>query len=159
MRNPPQPLPENLWGDVWRFASLPAGDLVDIFSGRMMPIVEMPSRLLPLKLGLASTLAIPGVVIDGGKRSLSLARWLQSAAPVWLNFIPGGPDGLILAAGDRDRWILTTSEDPDVRASGELYENRKQAAKGLHFLLVQPDDSGMTYTGFWLMQTVESSQN
>jgi hypothetical protein len=21
----------------------------------------------------------------------------------------------------------------------------------LHFLLVQPDDSGMTYTGFWLL--------
>ncbi|NEQ67039.1 MAG: DUF1092 family protein, partial [Symploca sp. SIO2D2] len=26
---------------------------------------------------------------------------------------------------------------------------------GLHFLLVQPDDSGMTYTGFWLLQNID----
>lgn len=155
MRNPPQPLPENFWGDVWRFAALPAGDLADVFSGRMIPIQSMPDRLLPLNLGLASTIAVPGVVIDGGKRSLLLARWLQDANPVWLNFIPGAPDGLILAAGDVDRWILTTSDDPEVRASGELFEQRKQAAKGLHFLLVEPDDSGMTYTGFWLLQSDE----
>ncbi|MEO0948751.1 MAG: Tab2 family RNA-binding protein, partial [Cyanobacteria bacterium J06641_5] len=24
----------------------------------------------------------------------------------------------------------------------------------LHFLLVQPDNSGLTYSGFWLLQTI-----
>jgi hypothetical protein len=158
MRNPPQPLPENLWGDVWRFASLPAGDLVDIFSERMIPVLEMPDRLLPINLGVASTALIPGVVIDGGRRSLLLARWLKEAQPVWVTAIPGAPDGLILGAGERDRWILTTFDDPDVRAAGQTYEQRKQSAKGLHFLLVEPDDSGMTYTGFWLLQGEEAIQ-
>lgn len=31
---PPMPLPENLWGQEWRLATLPAGDIVDIFGDR-----------------------------------------------------------------------------------------------------------------------------
>jgi RNA-binding protein Tab2/Atab2 len=151
MRTPPQPLPENLWGDRWRFASLPASD-VDAFSERLIPVLEMPDSLLPIKLGVASSVAIPGVVIDGGRRSLQLARWLQDAHPVSLNFIAGAPDGLILEAGEVDRWIVATFDDPEVRPAAQMYEQRKQASKGLHFLLVQPDDSGMTYTGFWLLK-------
>lgn len=152
MRNPPQPLPENLWGDHWRFASLPAGELVDAFAHRSIPIVQMPEALLPLQLGLASNLAVPGVVIEGGRRSMQLARWLQSAQPVSLNFIAGAPDGLILEAGEIERWIVATFDDPEAHTSAQVYEQRKQESKGLHFLLVQPDDSGMTYTGVWLLQ-------
>jgi hypothetical protein len=152
---PPVPLPANLWGDRWRFAALPAGDLVDAFRNRMIPILHIPDSHLPLSLGLASTLLIPGMVIDGGKQSMQLARWLQTAKPVSLNFMVGAPDGLILEAGERDRWILTTFEDAEVRSAGQTYEQRKQASKGLHFLLVQPDDSGMTYTGFWLLKSPE----
>ncbi|MEN8447216.1 MAG: Tab2 family RNA-binding protein, partial [Cyanobacteria bacterium J06555_13] len=51
-----------------------------------------------------------------------------------------------------DRWILTTFEDDDVAAAARTFTERKIAAKGLHFLLVRPDDSGMTYTGLWLLQ-------
>jgi RNA-binding protein Tab2/Atab2 len=90
-------------------------------------------------------------VIDGGRRSLPLARWLQDSQPVSLNHIAGAPDGLILEAGDLDRWIVATFEDPEVRSAAQVYEQRKQASQGLHFLLIQPDDSGMTYTGFWLL--------
>jgi hypothetical protein len=153
MRNPPQPLPENLWGDRWRFASIAAGELVDAFAPRSIPIVQMPETLLPIKLGLASNLAVPGVVIAGGRRSMQLARWLQSVQPVSLNFIAGVPDGLILEAGEVDRWIVTTFEDPEVHTAAQVYEQRKQASQGLHFLLVQPDDSGMTYTGVWVLHT------
>jgi RNA-binding protein Tab2/Atab2 len=39
---PPFPLPENLWGDRWRFAALPAGDIEEAFTGRPIPILEMP---------------------------------------------------------------------------------------------------------------------
>lgn len=152
---PPVPLPEHLWGDRWRFATLPAGDLIDAFSTRPLPIREIPDSLLPLNLGLASTVPIPGVVIDGGRQSMRLALWLQQARPVWLNYIPGEPDGLILEAGLVDRWVLETFSDRDVAKSGQTFMQRQQVSRGLHFLLVQPDDSGMTYTGFWLLQKEE----
>ncbi|HEY9907756.1 MAG TPA: Tab2/Atab2 family RNA-binding protein [Thermosynechococcaceae cyanobacterium] len=151
-RLPPVPLPENLWGDRWRFAALPAGDLVDAFHDRPIPVLEMPEELWPLGLGLSSTLPVPGVVIDGGRQSKQLTSWLRSTNPVSLHYISGAPDGLILEAGLVDRWVLTTFEDSDVKVAAQQFEQRKQAAQGLHFLLVQPDDSGMTYSGFWLLR-------
>jgi hypothetical protein len=149
---PPTPLPENLWGEQWRFATLPASEVEEAFRERPIPILEMPNFLLPLNLGLASTVAVPGVVIDGGRRSLRLARWLQEAQPVALNYAPGELSGLVLEAGLVDRWIVATFADPEMAAAAKAYEQRKQQSRGLHFLLVQPDDSGMTYSGFWLLR-------
>lgn len=149
---PPLPLPENLWGDRWRFATLSAGDIEEAFAQRPIPILQMPNFLLPLNLGLGSTVPVPGVVIDGGRQSMQLARWLQEVQPVALNYIAGAPDGLILEAGLVDRWVVATFEDKEVAAAAQTYEQRKQQSRGLHFLLVQPDDSGMTYTGFWLLK-------
>lgn len=149
---PPTPLPENLWGEQWRFALLAAGDVEEAFRERPIPILSMPDFLLPLNLGLASTIAIPGVIIYGGRRSLQLARWLQQAQPVALNSVAGQPSGLVLEAGLADRWIVATFVDPEVAAAAKVYEQRKQQSQGLHFLLVQPDDSGITYSGFWLLQ-------
>ncbi|MBW4574211.1 MAG: Tab2/Atab2 family RNA-binding protein [Aphanothece sp. CMT-3BRIN-NPC111] len=149
---PPTPLPENLWGEEWRFATLPAGDIEEAFAERPIPILEMPEFLRPINLGLASTVAVPGVVIYGGRQSMRLARWLQEARPVSLNYIVGEPAGLVLEAGLVDRWIVATFEDKEVAAAAQTYESRKQMSSGLHFLLVQPDDSGMTYSGFWLLQ-------
>jgi len=151
----PLPLPENLWGEQWRFATLAAGDLETEFSDRPIPILSMPEFLKPLNLGLPSTVPVPGVVIYGGKQSMRLARWLATAHPVALNYIAGAPDGLILEAGLVDRWVLATFEDAEVAAAAKVYEQRKQQSRGLHFLLIQPDDSGMTYSGFWLLQTAE----
>lgn len=149
---PPMPLPENLWGKEWRFANLPAGELMEVFSKLPIPILEMPDFLSPLNLGIPSIIPIPGVIIYAGRQSMSLARWLQNSRPIALNYMPGVPDGLILESGLIDRWVVTTFEDPDVALAGKHYEQRKQASQGLHFLLIQPDDSGMTYTGFWLLQ-------
>ena len=149
---PPTPLPENLWGEQWRFATLPSGDIEEAFAARPIPILKMPEFLLPINLGLASTVPVPGVVIDGGRQSMRLARWLQESQPVALNYVAGAPAGLILEAGLVDRWIVATFEDKEVVAAAQAYEQRKQLSQGLHFLLVQPDDSGMTYSGFWLLQ-------
>ena len=149
---PPIPLPENLWGEQWRFATLPAGDIMDAIAQKPIPILDMPESLLPLNLGIASTVSVPGVIIYGGRQSMRLARWLQESRPVALNYIAGAPDGLILEAGLSDRWIVATFEDPQVAQSAQMYSERKRRGKELHFLLVQPDDSGMTYTGFWLLQ-------
>jgi hypothetical protein len=46
---------------------------------------------------------------------------------------------------------VATFEDREVAAAAANYEQRKQLSQGLHFLLVQPDESGMTYSGFWLL--------
>jgi hypothetical protein len=148
---PPLPLAEHLWGNQWRFASLSAADLVESFRGRMIPILYMPESLLPINLGLVSTVTVPGVVIDGGRQSMQLARWIEQTNPVALNYMAGTPDGLILEAGLVDRWILETFDDPEVVQAAQNYETRKRLSKGLHFLLVRPDESGMTYSGFWLL--------
>jgi hypothetical protein len=149
---PPLPLDESLLGQQWQFAALPAGELVEAFAGRMIPVLDMPQALFPLTLGLPSTLPVPGVIIQGGRRSLPLAQWLQAAQAIALNYIPGAPNGLILDAGLVDRWIIATFEDADVTKAAQTFEHRKQRSQGLHFLLVQPDDSGMTHSGFWLLR-------
>lgn len=148
---PPTPLPENLWGEQWRFVTLPAGD-IEAVTERPIPILKTPGFLLPINLGLASTIPVPGVVIYGGRQSMRLARWLQESQPVALNYVAGEPAGLILAAGLVDRWVVATFEDQEVAVAATTYEQRKQLSQGLHFLLVQPDDSGITYSGFWLLR-------
>lgn len=154
-RLPPQPLPENLWGEKWRFAALPAGEIVEFFRDRPLPILAVPDLLLPINLGIASTVLVPGVIFYGGRKSMYLARWLEGVNPVALNYIPseiGQSGGLVLEAGLCDRWIIATFEDGSVARSAQLYEQRKQVSGGLHFLLVQPDESGVTYSGFWLLR-------
>jgi len=154
-QSPPVPLPTSLWGDRWRFARIPAANVASAFADRPLPFRNLPETLLPMNLGIASATPIPGVVIDGGRQSLRLAQWLQAAAPWAIAYQAGAPDGLILEAGLADRWVLATFDDPEIRQAGQLYEQRKQESRGLHFLLVQPDDSGMTYTGFWLLRQDE----
>lgn len=149
---PPVPLSENLLGEQWRFATLPSGEIEEAFAERPIPILKMPEFLLPINLGLPSTVSVPGVVIDGGRQSMRLARWLEDAGPVALNYIAGTPAGLVLETGLIDRWVVATFEDNEVAAAAQAYEQRKQLSQGLHFLLIQPDNSGMTYSGFWLLR-------
>ncbi len=149
---PPLPLPEILWGEKWRFAAIAAGDLEPFWRDRPVPFRVMPESLLPISLNLSSSVPIPGVVIDGGRLSMRLARWLSDLKPAALHTVSGEPDGLILDAGLIDRWIIATFEDTQVKRAAQTFQIRQHQAQGLHFLLVQPDDSGMTYTGFWLLQ-------
>ena len=149
---PPVPIPDALWGDRWRFASMNAGDLEPFFRDKPIPILDIPPFLNPMQLGLSSEVDIPGVVIEGGRQSMRLAQWLKAQQPVSLNYIPGQPDGLILDVGLCDRLILATFEDRDMRDGAIAYQQTLEKANGLHFLLIQPDDSGMTYSGLWLLR-------
>ena len=149
---PPQPLPENLWGEKWRFASMPAGDLIELFTNKLIPILEMPQFLLPINVGIASTTIIPGIIIYGGKSSMRLARWIQENEIYYIDYMQAETGGLVLESGLVDRWIIATFSDTEVQESAKIYEKRKEVSKGLHFLLVQPDESGMTFSGFWLLQ-------
>ncbi|MEL4895975.1 Tab2/Atab2 family RNA-binding protein [Crocosphaera sp. Alani8] len=151
----PQGIPENLWGDKWRFVTFKAGDFVDFFGDRPIPIKDLPEALNPIHLGIASDVNLPGVVIYGGRKSMYLARWLADNQPFSLNYIPTDiqkSGGLILESGLVDRWVLLTFEDADMAKSAQKYEQQKENSQGLHFLLIQPDDSGMTDTGIWLLK-------
>ncbi|MEO1210714.1 MAG: Tab2/Atab2 family RNA-binding protein [Cyanobacteria bacterium J06638_20] len=149
---PPVPIPEALWGDRWRFGAIAASEFLPTFDHKPIPIRSIPTDHLPVNIGIASTQPIPGVIIDGGRISMRLARWLADAHPVYLNYIPGDPDGVLVEAGLVDRWILATFDDAEVKTAAQTFQERQHAAKGLHFLLVQPDDSGMTYSGLWLLR-------
>lgn len=149
---PPTPLPENLWGEQWQFVTINASDIIDEFIERPIPVLQMPDYLKPINLGLASNISIPGVIIYGGRQSLRLARWLDETNPVELKYVSGEPDGLILEAGLNERYVLLTFTDEEVKNAAKKYEENKRVSKGLHFLVVQPDDSGMTYSGLWLLQ-------
>ncbi len=151
---PPQALPEDIWGENWNFVSIPAGDILNFISDRPMPIKAIPESLHPVNLGIASDTVVPGIVVYGGRKSMILARWLAEQQPIALNYIPteiGKSGGLVLESGLVDRWIFATFESEAVAQAARSYEQRKQDSKGLHFLLIQPDDSGMTHTGIWLL--------
>lgn len=153
---PPVPVPDHLWGDGWQFTGLMAGELETHLITQPIPILSLRMDMLPSQLGLETSLFIPGVIIYGGHRSMTLARWCQEQNPAEVEFIPGQPNGLIMSAGLRERWVLATFEDPQVRQSAQGFMTRRAAAKGLHFLLIQPDESGVTYTGLWLLQQSSS---
>lgn len=148
----PNPVPETLWGDRWRFGAINAADFLPAFEHKPIPLRSIPDPSTPVALGLASTQPIPGVIIDGGRVSMRLARWLSEQNPAFLNYIPGDPDGLILESGLVDRWVLATFDDPEVKTAAKTFQERQHKAQGLHFLLVQPDDSGITYSGLWLLR-------
>ncbi|HEY9881448.1 MAG TPA: Tab2/Atab2 family RNA-binding protein [Leptolyngbyaceae cyanobacterium] len=151
-RPPPMPLPDFLVGQQWRFAAIQAVEFEQTFPYEPIPIASLPSERMPLHLGLPSTAPIPGIVIDAGRRAMPLAQWLQQVNPAWFSYMAGQPDGVILEVGLVDRWVLATFEDPEVAQAAQTFEQRKQASQGLHFILVRPDDSGMTHTGIWLLQ-------
>ena len=154
-RPPPQNLPEQIWGKNWNFVSIPAGDLLDFARDRPLPVCDLPESLTSLIAQLDPKVKIPGIVIDAARKSMILAQWLAEAQPVSLNYIPteiGQSGGLVLEAGLVERWIIATFESADVAGAAKNYEQAKQSSQGLHFLLIQPDDSGMTHTGFWLLK-------
>ncbi|VEP18639.1 conserved hypothetical protein [Hyella patelloides LEGE 07179] len=154
-RPPPQNLPENIWGKNWNLVSISAREVINFTENRPIPFCDLPESLLATNLQLDPTTKIPGIAINGEKRSLILARWLAKERPVALNYIPteiGKSGGLVLESGLVDRWILATFESEAVAQAAKAYEEAKQQTQGLHFLLIQPDDSGMTYTGFWLLK-------
>jgi RNA-binding protein Tab2/Atab2 len=150
---PPLPIPDYLIGDKWQFATLTAGQLVSDFADRPIPIVSMPDYLLPPHWGLGSNVAIPGVIIYGGRQSMRLARWIADNEPVSLNYLGDDPGGLVLDASLADRWVILTFNDAEVSQAAKLYEARKRLVHGLHFLLITPDDSGITDSGIWLLQS------
>lgn len=151
---PPQPMPEELWGEQWQFVTLAASELESVLLQRPIPVQSIPPQLVPSQLGLGPGTNIPGVLINGGRRAMQLAQWLQQRQPASMQTLRAELSGLILSAGLNERYVLVTYGDPDIVAAAQGFEQGKQASQGLHFLLVQPDDSGVTYTGMWLLSSL-----
>ncbi|UJB68082.1 Tab2/Atab2 family RNA-binding protein [Acaryochloris sp. 'Moss Beach'] len=151
---PPQPMPEHLWGDQWQFVTLAASELESVLLQRPIPLRTVPEMLWPSHLGLAADAKIPGVLINGGRRSMQLAQWLQQRQPASIQAMRAELSGLIMAAGLNERYVLVTYDDADIVSAAQGFEQGKQGSQGLHFLLVQPDDSGVTYTGMWLLSSL-----
>lgn len=156
-RPPPQPMPQQRMGENWQFAAIAREGLTRL-GHEPIPLGTQLTQFDLLSMGLSSTLLIPGVILEGGRQSMALAQWLESVQPVMLQYIPGTPDGLLLEAGLADRWILATFDDPEVAEAARTFSKRKQLSQGLHFLLVRPDSSGMTYSGLWLMQSTPGKE-
>jgi len=151
----PQALSEDLWGDKWQIANIKAGQIVDLFRDRPIPICRLPEMFFPINLGIASDVFIPGIVVYGGRKSMQLATWIEQQNPAYINYIPteiGKSGGFILETSLVDRWVFNTFESEEAAGIARSYEQKKQAVAGLHFLLIQPDDSGMTNTAFWLLK-------
>lgn len=147
-------MPEHLWGDQWQFVTLAASELESVLLQRPIPLRTVPEMLLPSQLGVAADTRIPGVLINGGRRSMQLAQWLQKQQPASIQAMRAELSGLIMAAGLNERYVLVTYDDADIVSAAQGFEQGKQGSQGLHFLLVQPDDSGVTYTGLWLLSSL-----
>lgn len=133
-----------------------------MFGDRPIPILSLPEALNPVQLGIASNTFIPGVVIYGGRQSMQLARWFAEQEPqqvIYQETEANQAGGLLLTGADGQRWVIMTFSDQAIATAGQRYQHRLTDAKGLHFLLVQPDDSDMTYTALWLLQKAQLQRN
>jgi hypothetical protein len=146
-------------GDEWRFAAVTAVDLQNRLLPRPMPIQGLVTELLPSELKLPPETLVPGVIVYGGKRSLKLGQWLAEQSPSHLQFIQGDLSGVTLTNQQDQRWVFLTFTDPEVIAAARQFEERKVRAMGLHFLLIQPDDSGVTDTALFFLRKVQAASN
>ena len=140
------PLPEEVQGDAWSWASLPADLLRDAsdwptsFSG-----------LLPLPAGLDIDQAVPGLRLFSNSRALAMAGWLGGLEPVRL-LVDGRQ--LVLEAGQDDRWLVS---DLDAAAAGAIagdLARSKELGKGLQFIAIQTNPEEQAFAGFWMMRDI-----
>ena len=150
--SPPQPLPEDLWGDLWQYVSLSAEDLEFRLWERPIPFRERSTLALPSQQNLEPTVTIPGVLINAGRQAMKLSRWLLERKPTHIAAVNLELGEIILTTAQQERWILATYQDAAVREAGQVFEARKAECSNIHFLLIQPDDSGVTHTGLWILK-------
>jgi RNA-binding protein Tab2/Atab2 len=147
----PQPMPENLWGDRWQFVRLTAEDLEFRLLERSIPLREVSPLARPSEQAIVPNALIPGVVIEAGKQAMQLARWVAAQQPESLEAVNRELGALMLNT-KRDRWIMATYQDEAVKEAAENFEALKRENSGIHFLLIQPDDTGTTHSGLWILR-------
>ena len=143
---PAVPLPEEVQGDAWSWASLPADLLRDAsdwptsFSG-----------LLPLPAGLVIDQAVPGLRLFSNSRALAMAGWLGGLEPVRL-LVDGRQ--LVLEAGQDDRWLVSDLDAAAADAIAGDLARSKELGKGLQFIAIQTNPEEQAFAGFWMMRDI-----
>ena len=143
---PAVPLPEEVQGDAWSWASLPADLLRDAsdwptsFSG-----------LLPLPAGLDIDQAVPGLRLFSNSRALAMAGWLGGLEPVRL-LVDGRQ--LVLEAGQDDRWLVSDLDAAAADAIAGDLARSKELRKGLQFIAIQANPEEQAFAGFWMMRDI-----
>ena len=143
---PAVPLPEEVQGDAWSWAALPAqmlreaGDWPMGFSG-----------LLPLPDGLDDEQTVPGLRLFSSSRALAMAGWLGGLEPVRL-LVEGRQ--LVLEAGQDDRWLVSDLDAQAAEAITAALADSKQVGKGLQFIAIQASPEEQSFAGFWMMRDI-----
>jgi len=140
------PLPEEVRGDSWSFASLSLNTLREADEWE----IEF-SNLIPIKESINANIFIPGIRLFSSKRSLALAAWLGGLEPAKL-LIEGTQ--IILEAGQADRWLVTDVEEEAKKAIENNFSNTKRDADGLQFISVQKSSEQNSLDGFWMLKDV-----
>ena len=146
MTNQAIPLPEEVRGDSWSFASLSLKTLREADEWE----IEF-SNLIPIKESINENIFIPGIRLFSSKRSLALAAWLGGLEPAKL-LIQGTQ--IILEAGQADRWLVTDVEEEAKNAIKNNFLNTKRDADGLQFISVQKSVEQNSLDGFWMLRDI-----
>ena len=140
------PLPEEVRGESWSFASLSLETLREADEWD----IEF-SKLIPIKDSIDQNISIPGIRLFSSKRSLALAAWLGGLEPAKL-LIEGTQ--IILEAGQADRWLVTDVEEEAKKAIENNFLNSKRDADGLQFISVQKSSEQNSLDGFWMLRDI-----
>tara|TARA_B100000945_G_scaffold182020_1_gene145931 strand:- start:154 stop:690 length:537 start_codon:yes stop_codon:yes gene_type:complete len=140
------PLPEEVRGDSWSFASLSLNTLREADEWE----IEF-SNLIPIKESINENIFIPGIRLFSPKRSLALAAWLGGLEPAKL-LIEGTQ--IILEAGQADRWLVTDVEEAAKNAIKNNFLNTKRDSDGLQFISVQKSAEQNSLDGFWMLRDI-----
>jgi RNA-binding protein Tab2/Atab2 len=152
----PQPLPDALRGQRWKFVTLPCQDFDD------MPDWSIDfSEAFPLTgMELAPETPVPGLIIFS-ERALPLAGWMSGLDLVMVYpesqptpALGKTPRRLILETGGSERWILASLATPELVAEAQVFEATKQAANQVHFLAIQSNPESEAFAGFWFLQSI-----
>ena len=122
---PAVPLPEEVQGDAWSWASLPAGLDIDQ--------------------------AVPGLRLFSNSRALAMAGWLGGLEPVRL-LVDGRQ--LVLEAGQDDRWLVSDLDAAAADAIAGDLARSKELGKGLQFIAIQTNPEEQAFAGFWMMRDI-----
>lgn len=138
------PLPEEVRGDSWEWASIPLADLRD---ASQWPIGF--SGLVALPAGLDGDVRVPGLRLFSRGRALAIAGWLAGLEPVRLE-IAG--QQLVLEAGIEARWLLANLAPDEAAAAAAAFRSAREQAGGVQFIGVQASESDSRLEGFWLLR-------
>ena len=140
------PLPEEVRGDSWSFASLSLKTLREADEWE----IEF-SNLIPINESINEDIFIPGIRLFSSQRSLALAAWLGGLEPAKL-LIEGTQ--VILEAGQADRWLVTDVQEESKNVIKNNFLNTKREADCLQFISVQKSSEQNSLDGFWMLRDI-----